>query len=282
MTNLFFIKFGGSVITNKQEQERPDLGVIRRLAEELNRVRLIYPAAQFVVGHGSGSFGHQYAARYGIHEGLQSGDDWMGFALTSDAALRLNRIVVEPLLSAGVPALSLQPSATLVSSQGEIVSWQTDAITLALGRQLVPVIHGDVAFDTTQGCAIISTETLFRYLALATPLTPTKIIIVGEQAVYTADPRTDPTATPIPLITKENIDHVRTLVSGSHGVDVTGGMRTKVEMMWSLVEQTPGLEVHLIGSGEGVLARALSEPLGDSAAGSGGDGNNVGGTRIRL
>jgi hypothetical protein len=59
-------------------------------------------------------------------------------------------------------------------------------------------------------------------------------------------------------------------------------MRTKVEMMWSLVEQTPGLEVHLIGSGEGVLARALSEPLGDSAAGSGGDGNNVGGTRIRL
>ena len=43
----------------------------------------------------------------------------------------------------------------------------------------------------------------------------------------------------------------------SHGVDVTGGMRAKVELMWRLVSATPGLTVQLIGPAPGLLERAL-------------------------
>src|SRR5215470_12172495 len=154
---LTFIKLGGSVITDKTGQEAPDLDTIRRLAGELRDARAADPGLQVILGHGSGSFGHTYAMRYGVHRGIAPGADWMGFAFTAAAALRLNRIVVDELLAAGVPALALQPSTTLRSVGGELAAWDTATIGRALGQGLVPVVHGDVAFDETQGTAIIST-----------------------------------------------------------------------------------------------------------------------------
>jgi isopentenyl phosphate kinase len=40
-------------------------------------------------------------------------------------------------------------------------------------------------------------------------------------------------------------------------VDVTGGMRAKVELIWRLVAARPGLAVQLIGPLPGLLERAL-------------------------
>ncbi len=254
---LTFIKFGGSVITNKQGQEAADLAVINALAADLAAAYAICPADGFLLGHGSGSFGHHYAARYRIHQGLKPDDDWLGFALTAAAALRLNRIVIDALLAAGLPALALQPSASLYSAAGLVTHWQVDTILQALDHRLVPVIHGDVAFDTIQGSAIISTEALFEHLALHTPLRPARLVLVGEHAVYTADPRRDPQAQPIPLITAANIAEVLDVAGESHAIDVTGGMRSKLQAMWSLVQAIPGLEVHLIGPTPGLLKLAL-------------------------
>ena len=256
---LTFVKFGGSVITDKTGQEAPDLPIIRRLAAEvraaLNQAASQAEAYRLIVGHGSGSFGHTYARRYGIHHGLAPGDDWLGFAQTAAAALRLNRIVVDELLAAGVPALALQPSATLISTHGVLKEWDTSALSRALERGLVPIIHGDVAFDEVQGTAIISTEQLLERLVHTSALR--RVVLVGEAGVYTADPRADTNAERIPRIDASNIAAVLRVTGASHGVDVTGGMRSKVELMWRLVEATPGLTVQLVGAAPGLVARAL-------------------------
>lgn len=260
-----FVKLGGSVITDKAGQEAPDLPLIARLAAELATARAASPELRVILGHGSGSFGHHYAARYGVHRGLPPGSVseaaaqrfYAGFALTAGAALRLNRIVVDALLAAGVPALALQPSATLWADAGAIVGWETAHLAHALRHGLVPVVHGDVAFDRAQGTAIISTEALLSYLAEATELRPARIILVGEDAVYSADPRRDPAARPIPLINAANLAEVLHGAAGSHAVDVTGGMRAKLELMWRLVQRLPGLEVRLIGPAPGNLRAAL-------------------------
>lgn len=254
---LTFIKLGGSVITDKTVAERADQATIRQLAGDLAAARAADPALRIVLGHGSGSFGHTYAQRYSVHRGIAPGGDWMGFALTAAAALRLNRIVVDTLLEAGVPALSLQPSATASADHGALASWQTDTLALALAHGLLPVVHGDVAFDTAQGSAIVSTEQLLSFLARDPRLRPARIILVGEAGVYTADPRSDPQARRIPQITRQNIAEVLAATGGSHGVDVTGGMRSKIELMWGLIEASPGLTVQLIGPSPGLLARAL-------------------------
>lgn len=257
-----FVKFGGSVITDKTGRESADLAVIEALAGAVASARAADPTLAIVLGHGSGSFGHHYAARYGVHLGIPIDADQTGFALTAAAALRLNRIVVDALLTAGVPAVSLQPSASLSSAHGQITHWEIGPISAALQRRLVPVIHGDVAFDTVQGTAIISTEALLRFLALHSPLRPRRIILVGEAAVYTADPHRDPTAQPIPLIDRTNIAQVLHGAGASRAADVTGGMRSKLELMWQLVETLPDLEVRLIGPDPSLLTAALlGQPL---------------------
>jgi isopentenyl phosphate kinase len=119
----------------------------------------------------------------------------------------------------------------------------------------VPVLFGDVAVDREQGAAIISTETLFSYLAPI--LRPRRIVLVGERSVYTADPRRDPSAVRIPLIDEANIEQVLDQVGGSHGVDVTGGMATKIAAMWQLVSTVDDLDVQLVGPDPIAVAWAL-------------------------
>lgn len=254
---LVFVKLGGSVITDKTREEAPDLATIGRLARELGDALAADPSLRVILGHGSGSFGHVYARRYGVHNGLAPDADWRGFALTAGAALRLNRFVVDALLDAGVPALALQPSATIFADSGRLVEWRTANLSRALAHALVPVVHGDVAFDTAQGSAIISTEQLLVFLAASSELRPDRVILVGESGVYTADPRRDPAAERIPRIDTRNIAAVLAGTGASHGVDVTGGMRSKVELMWRLASAPPPLAVQLIGPAPGLLTRAL-------------------------
>jgi isopentenyl phosphate kinase len=254
---LTFVKFGGSVITDKTGQEAPDLATIRRLAGALRAaLDQAAPGDRLIVGHGSGSFGHTYARRHGVHTGI-SGGDWMGFALTAAAALRLNRIVVDELLAAGVPAISFQPSSTLVAERGAVAAWDTSVLMRALDRGLVPVVHGDVAFDTAQGSAIVSTEQLLEALARTADLCPGRVVLVGEAGVYTDDPRANPGAARIPRIDAANIAAVLRGAGGSHGADVTGGMRAKVELAWRLARAIPGLAVQLVGPEPGLVTRAL-------------------------
>lgn len=253
-----FVKFGGSVITDKTVDEQPDLPTIAQLARDVRAALDAQPDMELILGHGSGSFGHTYARRYGVHTGLADDADWMGYALTAAAALRLNRIVVDTLLKHGVPALSLQPSAALESAAGTVTRWETAPVAQALRRRLVPVIHGDVAFDTVQGSAILSTERLLQALAANPALCPERIILVGESGIFTADPRSNPSAERIPRITSANIAQARAMTGGSHGVDVTGGMRSKLDLMWSLIQAHPTLTVHLIGPTPELLTRALT------------------------
>ncbi|MFZ9858897.1 MAG: isopentenyl phosphate kinase [Roseiflexaceae bacterium] len=252
-----FVKFGGSVITDKRIAESADHDAIQRLARAVAAARHQRPDLRLVLSHGSGSFGHVVAAQYGIHKGLEPDANWFGFAATSAAALRLNRLVVDALIDAQVPAISFQPSTTVETADGQVVAWQTDHITKALEYGMVPVVHGDVSFDRHQGSAIASTEMLLQWLCRKPSLQPRKIILIGESAVYTADPHKDPNATRIPFIHSGNVQQVLGGAGGSYGVDVTGGMASKLALMWRLIEQVPQLQVQFIAPDADVFEKAL-------------------------
>lgn len=262
MSELVFVKLGGSVITDKTRAEtvRPD--VIARLAGEVAAAREKEPGLQLVLGHGSGSYGHTVARRYGTREGVRDAEAWRGFVEVATVAARLNRIVVDVFQGAGVPVWSLQPSASADCMDGKLASMAVEPVEQALARGLVPVLYGDVALDRSRGGTIISTEQIFAYLARL--LQPDRMILVGTvDGVFEADPWREPSAKRIPEISAANWASVRALLGGSHGTDVTGGMLAKVEEMVTLVRQMPDLEVQLI-SGERVdaLKVALLGPAG--------------------
>ena len=267
---LVFVKLGGSVITDKAQAETPRPDVIDRLAAEVAAARTACPNLRLLLGHGSGSFGHVAARRYGTRQGVSDAEGWHGFACVAATAARLNRMVADALLAAGVPAWSLQPSASARCRRGELQWLDATTIEIALAHGLTPLVYGDVALDEVQGATIISTEQIFAYLARR--LHPARLILVGVvDGVFEADPLQDPTVRRVPYISAQNWSAVRSTLGGSHATDVTGGMLAKVEEMVALVRELPGLTVHLLsGEQPGALQAALCGPT-----------ERVGGTLIR-
>lgn len=261
---LVFLKLGGSLITDKTQVEAVQEEVLRGVAGEIARARRDAPRLRLLLGHGSGSFGHVAARKHGTRAGVQGEQGWLGFAQVADAAARLNRLVTAALLEADVPAWSVQPSASLSCQEGAIAAWADQVMELALARGLTPLIYGDAALDRARGGTIVSTEELFAWL---TPrLRPARIVLAGVvDGVYSADPLLDPAAQPLPLITPDDLPRLRASLGGSHGVDVTGGMFSKVTEMCRLASNLPGLEVRLVsGLRAGAIYHSL---LGDEEAG---------------
>ncbi|MBN1936169.1 MAG: isopentenyl phosphate kinase family protein [Anaerolineae bacterium] len=265
MTELVFVKLGGSVITDKRQPSTPCPAVIRRLAQEIKAARQARPNLQILLGHGSGSFGHMVGAQYRLRQGLADDGDWWGYAATGVAAAQLNRIVADAFIEAGMPVVAIQPSASARCRDGELVSMATWPVAEALRRGLVPLIYGDVAFDEVQGCTIISTEAEFTWLARQ--LRPQRMVMVGQvDGVFDRDPLQHPDtqhidAKRIDKISPATFDQIAGQLGGSHGIDVTGGMLSKVRQMIDLVRQGLTGRVHLIsGLNDGALERVLLDP----------------------
>ncbi len=260
LSERLFLKLGGSLITDKTQEQTPRPEVIRRLAGEIRRALDERPGLQLLIGHGSGSYGHFVGQRYRTREGLVSDESWRGYAETGTIAARLNRLVSDALWAAGLPVLSVQPSASARCRAGELVQLDVRPVATALENGLLPLVYGDVALDEVRGCTIISTEEIFGYLAGL--LRPQRIVLLGVvDGVYDRDPLRDPAAEHIAQVSPENYAQVAQQLGGSHGVDVTGGMLAKVQEMVALARRVSGLQIHLItGQEPERLYQALLNP----------------------
>ncbi|HSF80584.1 MAG TPA: isopentenyl phosphate kinase [Anaerolineales bacterium] len=252
---LQFLKLGGSLITDKTKVHTLRIEVLNRLASEIAEVYNSSPEIKLVIGNGAGSFGHVSAKKYGTRQGVRTAEEWRGFVEVWREAATLSHHVAFALQEAGLPALAIHPSSTVISVAGRVARWDISPLEAALGAGLIPVIHGDVTFDTVRGGTILSTEDLFGYLA--SQLKPRRVLLAGLEAGVWAD---YPTCTRlIKLITPVNMADVTPALSGSRADDVTGGMFSKVQQSLDLTSQIAGLEV-LIFSGEqpGNVTRALA------------------------
>jgi isopentenyl phosphate kinase len=250
---MIFLKLGGSLITDKRGVEVVAHAVLARLAAEIARARAARPEL-LLLGHGSGSFGHVVAAKYGTRNGVKTAEQWHGFAEVSSAASRLSKIVTDTLLGVGVPAISFQPSASAICDDGQLTQLAIAPIQRAFNHNLLPVIHGDVAFDSHRGGTIISTEEVM--MVLAETLRPSWLLLAGiTDGVYDSQQQV------IPLITRANFAEIQSALGGSHGTDVTGGMSSKVRGMLDLVDRHPDLSIRIFSGLEaGLLERFLLRP----------------------
>jgi isopentenyl phosphate kinase len=255
ISNLQFLKLGGSLITDKANSATPRPEVIARLANEIAKAQQQDPDLRLLVGHGSGSFGHVAAARYGTRQGVRTPEEWQGFAEVWAQAAALNRIVIDALVNAGLSAISFAASAAVTAEDGEIKTWDLQPIEAMLTNKLLPIVFGDVAVDAVRGGTILSTEDLFVHLARA--LRPQRILLAGiDEGVFADYPKSTQLSG---KITPATLDAVLPALRGSSATDVTGGMAAKVRQMAALVSEQPDLEVTIF-SGEipGAILRALA------------------------
>lgn len=224
--DLYLVKLGGSLITDKTRPQTARKEVIARLASEISEAQAVSDA-QLVVGHGSGSFGHMSAKEYGIHRGVESADQLAGVGVTQGNASILHGLVFQSLISAGVPAFSLSPSSFAVAKKGLSETLWPEPLLLALDLGLVPAVYGDVVMDREWGASICSTESLF--LALVPALASRGRFVRGVIWLGETDGVLDPNGKVIPQIETDEIADIADGISGASGVDVTGGMRHRLE-----------------------------------------------------
>ena len=270
MDELVFLKLGGSLITEKTQRyaSRPDR--LLALAREIGATLADAKQLRLVLGHGSGSFGHfafvehlnpsrvsAFQAMRGRGRMPTIGEAWprFGTGLRSSIGMWSMRCTRPEFLRSPWP-----PSAAATATGGDISRWEIGPLRAALNSGVLPVIFGDIVFDPVLGGKVLSTEVLMWHLAQQ--LKPARILLAGlEEAVWADFPTR---STPIPRITPASFGAVADKIGASHGPDVTGGMKSKVEEMLALVQAVPGLTVQIFsGEKPGNLRRALAgEVLG--------------------
>ncbi|PEN08689.1 hypothetical protein CRI93_02725 [Longimonas halophila] len=235
MRPVTFVKWGGSLITDKTGRFSVRTDVLERLADELARYHAAPPNAPIVLGHGSGSFGHVAAREAGFDPGAPLPDPAPALSQIQKAVDTLHRHVVHALRNAGLPVFSWAPSSAFVTTRGTPERSSSDPVHHALSAGALPVTYGDVTLDTKHGLSICSTETVFRTLidALQQQGPPVaRVLWCGNtDGVYDANGHT------LPDLTAEQ---ARTMIGDVHdpdGTDVTGGMALRLRTASALAEQ---------------------------------------------
>ena len=253
INTLLFIKFGGSVITNKKKAYTAEKTIIERLSKEIHNARKTY-TGNIIIGHGSGSFAHTPAAKYQTKKGLIQNDSLYGMSVVEDAARQLNMIVIHNLLAKKIPAFSFSPASFILAKKHKLHCIFTESIKKALDIGIVPVVYGDVILDERNGCTIFSTETIFSEL-ISEFYKQYKIRVIY---VSNTDGVYDEKGITIAHISSKNFSTVKRAIGGSDSVDVTGGMLHKVEESIRLANQYH-LEIQIInGNRTGYLERAIA------------------------
>jgi len=241
MTKLLFLKLGGSVITDKDQTNTPDLERIDAIAHAIKQAMNQDPSLSLLIGHGSGSYGHHAAKLFGTRDGVFSEEGWHGFAEVALRARELNQIVMDRLVGAGINAISISPFSGIQAMNRQIINWNTSVLSACLNNRLVPVIYGDVILDSQLGGTILSTEELFTFLAPL--LKPEKILLAGlEEGVWKDFPNNTQL---FQEIEPADLATLQSEIRGSGSPDVTGGMYSKVQSMVSIINQLPSLEVQI-------------------------------------
>ncbi|MFX1474636.1 MAG: isopentenyl phosphate kinase [Promethearchaeota archaeon] len=249
------IKLGGSVVTDKTKPSTARLDTIELLVKEISAVK----AHPIILVHGGGSFGHFLAEKYELHQGGRSKRKKLGVTQTIHEMTRLGQIILAAFQKANRPAVSIHSSSIIVSLRGRIAHMDLEALRFFLNGNFIPILSGDVTADSVTGFTIVSGDQIVMYLArlLEAPLV---IFASDVDGLYTADPKLDPSAQRIPLITPETMEEVLEKVAmgaAADAADVTEGMRGKItEIFKGLPESGEAIVCDL--RQPGTLARILA------------------------
>ncbi len=218
------VKLGGGLIAPKDwEPETPDVKTIKRLVAEIEAA-----GQRVIVAVGSGNFGHAAVAKYGIAE---------------ESGVEKVRVIAKEI--GAIVASEIKNSQLVVTHE---LPWNMAKI---LDGGKTPVIYGDVMrvkeIWSGERCLLEMIPELEE-----AGWKVERIVQVGrEEGVWDRDKKI------LPKIDTGNWAEIRSGVGGSGGIDVTGGMRHKVEESLEIAKKY-GIETWIIsGQAPGRVTEAV-------------------------
>lgn len=228
---LAVIKLGGSAITIKDEIFTPNTRVIENIAEQL--LETWRDGWKLILVHGGGSYGHPIAKKYRVMEGYKSPRSMLGYLETRMAMLKLNELLARTFVSKGLPVVPLHTACISVAESGLILNFYYTSIETALRNNFIPLLEGDVVLDAERGFSIVSGDQVVYWLARK--FKPKKVIFgIDVKGIYNRDPKKHKDAV---LLKRISIEELRRVSLGkAYGIDVTGGIQSKMEYIIKIVE----------------------------------------------
>ncbi len=214
------VKLGGSAITDKSRACTARLEVIHNAISEISTY-----SGPLVLLHGGGSFAHPFVSKAALQNGFKRKTQ---LASVSEIELNLDqltRIIGVGLLLRHKPFVPLAPMSFLTLRGGIVSKVFLGPVSAALQLGLIPLIHGDIAFDETRGCGIVSADRIASLLGERLRI-PRVLFGCDVDGLYDGNPKTSLKARLVSEVNRGNYSKVLRGLRPSSG-DVTGGMRGK-------------------------------------------------------
>ncbi len=251
MIPLTIVKLGGSAITNKAVECTPDLATIQSSVHQLS-----FFDKPLVLLHGAGSYGHPIVKRAQLQEGLRKRSQLRAIGETELCLDQLARIIQVSLLRENMRFVPLGPISFLTLNVGRVEGFFIEPLRRAMKVGLIPVIHGDLAFDSKKGVSVISADQLASRIGMefkgARVLFGCDVDGVFTEYAMSSGPRET-----INIVDKKNARQVLTSLRKSAGKDVTGGMYGKVREALALARRGRASFIFNLKK-KGMLAKALA------------------------
>ena len=214
------VKLGGSAITVKSKASTARLEVIHNAIKEV-----VSYSGPMVLLHGGGSFAHPFVSRAALRNGFRQKSQLSSVSEIELNLDQLTRIIGVGLLLRHRPFVPLAPMSFMTLRRGQVGRSFLDPINAALRLGLIPLIHGDVAFDEIRGCSIVSAD---RIASLLGEKIGTSRVLFGcdVDGLYDGNPKSSSKAELIVEVNRDNYLQVLKGLKPTTG-DVTGGMRGK-------------------------------------------------------
>lgn len=230
MQKTIILKLGGSIVTQKH---RDGVFVRRtllaRIAKEIHKVIKNDPELRLIIIHGAGAAGHQKAKKYHLEKG--TGNDAKkicGALLIREANQKLNLAISKIFTDNNLKTIPIHTQSIITQKDGEVYSFSYTVIESALGAGFIPILYGEIVFDRALGMSICSGDTIAIHLAKR--FGAEKILFASDvDGIYDKDPHIHRNAKIIRVASLKNLLSNKNIeLSGSHHVDVTGGMKNKI------------------------------------------------------
>lgn len=177
--------------------------------------------------HGVGSFGHLHAHQHGLALGTKDHPEKSFRAIENQSLdAKLNAELVSLFIDSGLPVVGMPTRTLAINTAGKLSSLEIKSIEAALRTGAIPLLHGDMIFDTTWGLSICSGDVLVP--KLATLFSAKSVFFASDvDGVFTRDPHQFKDAKLIQNTSLDEITRGTLKLSESHNKDVTGGLSKK-------------------------------------------------------
>lgn len=207
---MILIKFGGSIITNKEKPLLARKKLIDKIVHELKKID-----ESMVIVHGGGSFGHYWSVKYGMHT-KPAKYNMHGVAVVKNSMIELNKIILNSFLKNKLNPYSLPPTDFIFRSKPIIKKVKEIEKIAKVG--FIPITFGDALWFGKNKSYILSGDKIMTILAKI--LKPRLcIFVLNVDGLYTD------------LKSKKLIHELKgekpSITKSTK--DVTGGMKRKVD-----------------------------------------------------